>query len=173
MAAAQRFRQGIRGLLAFTHTVDYDLAALYLNNRQLDLFRRMSRSEQLHSLNVLRTLLDDGGVPDDLAVAALLHDVGKVRYPLAIWQKTLAVILRAVAPRLFDRWGQREAANPWQRACVVQLQHPAWSAELAAQAGASESALWLIAHHADSPAIWQNHPNVHLLKRLQGADDAN
>jgi hypothetical protein len=174
MAAAQRFRQGIRALLAFTRGVDYDLAAEYLSPGQLTLFRQMRRSEQLHSLNVLRSALAQGPTPDDLAVAALLHDVGKVHHPLAIWQKSLAVIVRALAPGIFRRWSRVEQPRPWQLACVVAEQHPAWSAELAAAAGTSERALWLISNHDRPAAAWgENHPHVHLLKRLQAADDAN
>jgi hypothetical protein len=174
MAATQRVRQGIRALLAFTRAVDYDLVAEYLSPQQLALFRQMRRSEQLHSLNVLRSALAQGPVPDDLAVAALLHDVGKVRHPLAIWQKSLAVIVRAFSPGLFRRWSQVEQPRPWQLACVVAEQHPAWSAELAAAADTSERALWLISHHDRSATDWgENHPHVYLLKRLQAADDAN
>src|SRR5215213_6736056 len=97
--AIQRLRQGIRALFAFTQPVDFDLAASYLTPAEMALFRQMRRSEQLHSLNVLRTVLAESAaaqqfVPPELAVAALLHDVGKSRYPLAVWQKTIAVLVR-------------------------------------------------------------------------------
>ncbi len=174
MAAAQRLKQGLRALLAFSRPVDWDLAAETLSPDLMTLFRRLKRSEQLHSLNVLRGVLAQGSAPHDLRVAALLHDVGKTRYPLAVWQKTFAVLLRAFVPALFNRWSAAGSpANPLQRPCIVSTQHPAWSAEIVAEIGASETALWLIAHHADPVERWAQHPAVHLLRRLQQADDLN
>jgi hypothetical protein len=173
MNAVQRVRQGIRALLAFSRPVDSDLAANYLTPELMAQFNLMRHSEQLHSLNVLRATLAQGFTPSDLAVAALLHDVGKSRYPFPTMQKTLVVLVRTFAPGLFQRLSQGDERNFWQRPFVLSQQHPIWSAEIVAAAGASERATWLIAHHADPPAYWNDHPSIHLLKRLKQADDAN
>lgn len=173
MAAAHRLRQGIRALMAFSQPVDYQPVVQSLNPVQQQLFRQMKRSEQLHSVKVLIEIQAQGAVPDDLAVAALLHDVGKSRYPLAIWQKTLAVLVRAFAPGLFRRWSTGTATPLWKRGFVVAVKHPQWSAEMVAKTQASERAIWLIVHHADSPTDWEDHPYLPLLKRLQEADDSN
>jgi hypothetical protein len=174
VAAAQRLKQGLRALLAFSRPVDWDLARTTLSPELLTLFQRLKRSEQLHSLNVLRGVLAQGDAPHDLCVAALLHDVGKTRYPLAVWQKTFAVLLRAFAPALFKRWSTTGSpANPLQRPCIVSVQHPAWSAEMVAEIGASETAIWLIAQHSEPAERWAQHPATPLLRRLQQADDVN
>ncbi|MBL8164963.1 MAG: hypothetical protein JNJ61_23470, partial [Anaerolineae bacterium] len=65
MAAAQRLKQGLRALLAFSRPVDWDLAAETLSPDLMTLFRRLKRSEQLHSLNVLRGVLAQGSAPHD------------------------------------------------------------------------------------------------------------
>lgn len=174
MAAVQRIRQGVRALFAFSQEADTYLAAQYLNDAQMALFIRMKHSEQLHSLNVLRDVLSQSSdTPDDLAIAALLHDAGKIRYPMAIWQKTLAVLVRAGSNTLYRQWSTGNPQNPFKRACVVAEQHPRWSGELVTETGASERALWLIIHHADALTRWTSHPYSNLLKRLKDADDAN
>jgi hypothetical protein len=171
---AYRLRQGLRAMFAFARPVDSALAADFLTPAQLALFLRMRRGEQLHSLNVLRAVLaQSANTPPELAVAALLHDVGKSRYPTRLWQKTVAVLVRALLPSLFVRLSAQNPQDFWARPFAVYVHHPAWSAELLAQAGASESAIWLVAHHADDAARWRSHELFPLLQRLRMADDAN
>jgi hypothetical protein len=173
MTAAYRVRQGVRALLSYTRPVDRALAGRYLTPPLLALFDGMRRSEQQHSVRVLRALLARGDVPHALAVAALLHDAGKSRYPFPIWQKTLVVLVRAFAPRLFDRLAAGDPAKPWARPFVVSTRHPAWSGEDIAAAGGDPLAVWLAAHHADTLDAWRDHPQVHLLERLKAADDTH
>lgn len=174
MATSQRLRQGIRALFAFTQTPDDALAETYLNPEQMILFKQMHLSEQLHSLNVLRDILaQQADTPSDLATSALLHDVGKSQYPLAIWQKTIAVIIRKVAPSLYNHWSKKNPRNLWFRAFAVAEMHPLWGRQLAEETNASDCELWLIEHHADNLDDWQNHPYVALLERLKKADDLN
>jgi len=173
MTAAYRIRQGLRAVLAFSQPVEVSLAAEYLTPELLALFEQMRRGEQLHSLNVLRAVLEQGATPRDLAVAALLHDVGKSRYSLRTWQKTLAVLVRALSPAWFARWSEGDPAHVWMRPFVVYVQHPAWGANMIAAAGASETAVWLVAHHQDFAERWEHHPCAALLRRLQQADNSN
>ena len=173
MTITYRLRQGFKALLAFSQPVDVKLASRYLSPKLLALFQNMNRDEQLHSLNVLRDVLAQGTTPSELAVAALLHDVGKSCYPIRVWQKTLAVLVRTVWPDLYRRWSKGNPLNLWQRPFVVYERHPQWGAEWVAEAGGSETAQWLVAHHADDSELWNDHPNFEMLRRLQEADDAN
>jgi hypothetical protein len=174
MAVGIRLKQGIRALFAFSVPVDEALAEAYLPPAQMALFRKLRKAEQLHSLNVLRTVLQqEATTPQDLAVAALLHDVGKIRYPMAIWQKSCVVIVRHFLPSFHARWSADEHCTDWRRMFVVGVHHPKWSAELVAQVGGTPRALWLIRHHADEVSAHTHHPDVTLLKRLKSADDAN
>ncbi|MDQ7026920.1 MAG: HD domain-containing protein [Anaerolineae bacterium] len=172
--AIQRIRQGVRALLAFTQTVDYSLAEHYLSDSEMLLFTQMGRSEQLHSLNVLRSVLvQKADTPHALAVAALLHDVGKSRCKMAVWQKTISVLVEKFLPQLNDRLSQDDTVTFWNAPFVVRRWHPKWSAEHLAAAESSETVIWLARHHADSANQWQDHPYYLLLLRLQQADDEN
>lgn len=173
MTFTYRLRQGLKALVAFSQQLDLELAAKYLSPNLLELFKGMNRDEQLHSLNVLRHVLAQGTTPADLSVAALLHDVGKSRYPIRVWQKTLAVMVRTIWPDCYNRWSAGSPLNLWQRPFVVYERHPAWSGEMVAAAGGTATAQWLVTHHADDSALWDKHPAIELLRRLQAADDAN
>ena len=173
--AIHRLRQGLRALFASTRPVDDQLAGRFLSRDQFTAFRRLQRGEQLHSLNVLRAVLAQEEItPPDLALAALMHDVGKIRSPQRLWQKSITVLVRRFSPSLFVRLSRHTRSNVWySRPFVAYVDHPAWSAEILAQIGASEAAIWLVAHHADPAEQWQTHDLFPLLQRLQAADDTN
>lgn len=174
MSATKRIQQGVRALLAYTQTIDYDLAAEYLTTEQLTLFQQLGRGEQLHSLNVLRAVLaQENNTPLDLALAALMHDIGKIRYHLAVWQKTEVVLLRRLTPRFYYRMSEGQQLTFWRAPFIVAEQHPCWSAAILEQTGAPARAVWLAAHHADPLEKWHDHVHFALLKRLRLADDAN
>jgi len=179
MGAKYRLTQGLRALTAFRETPDVQMAARFLSQPQLALFRGLPLMEQRHALNVLNDALaqpiptDDSRALDDLAVAALLHDCGKARYRVRVWQKTLPVLIHKLSPRLFDWMAARNPKNPFWRGFAVKAHHPAWGAQVASELGVSERALWLITHHQDQPEQWDSHSHAALLRALQTADDAN
>lgn len=170
-AAGLRLRQGTRALSAFARPLDTGPAEAVLTAEELRLFQQLRRSEQLHSLNVLASA--HAGDSITLAQAALLHDAGKIRCPIHLWQRTLTVLVGAVSKQLLLRLSERDPRPAWSRGFVVHAHHPEWGAELAAQAGASDDVVWLVRHHADDPADWGAHPLYPLLVRLQQADDLN
>jgi hypothetical protein len=171
-APMSRFRQGIRALLAWACPVNIGQASKVLSPELLALFQKMRRSEQQHSLNVLRTLQGWGYDDPALLTAALLHDVGKTRAPFHLWDRVLVVLTRAAAPTLAKRLGQNPSKR-WSRPFAVSYQHPAWSAEMVAAAGADPLVVELIATHQH----YLDHPpqsaTEQLLTALQAADDVN
>lgn len=179
MTPSGRMRQGVRALLSLRETPDLAVAAAYLTMPQLALFRRMPHIEQVHALNVLRTILaapppdGDARALDDLAAAALLHDVGKSRHPVRIWQKTLPVLVNRAAPTLYRELADRDPRHWLWRAFAVKRHHPAWGAEMVRMTHAPERVVWLIEHHQDDAAQWNDHPYAPLLRALQAADNAN
>jgi hypothetical protein len=141
----RQFWQALRSTPSFE---DSELIQSILTGPQLDLFRQLQASEQAHSLRVFRALLEQGETQGDLFVAALLHDVGKSRFRLKLWERIAIVLVKAVCPGCAERWGTGHPAG-WRRAFVVSAQHPGWGAEMAAAAGASPLTQALIRRHQE------------------------
>ena len=142
-----------------------------LSPGELALFDRFSLADQWHSYRVLCDLRQAGYNDPDLATAALIHDVGKTRYPLTAWDRTLIVLGAVLFPRRSVVWGQGRV-DSWRRPFVVRARHPEWGAEMAAAAGASPAAVALIGRHQDKSAEVPDEL-AELLRALQWADDRN
>jgi hypothetical protein len=168
-----RLTQGVRALVAFTQEIDYTLPEQVLSPGMLAAFKQMKPSEQLHSIRVLRAIqVQEPDTPHDLAIAALMHDCGKIRYPLSVYGKTVAVLVRKLIPPLYRyAASQNPETAVWARPFVVASHHPAWSADILRENGASDCAVWLAEHHQEVVAMWMDHPHAALLWRLQQADD--
>lgn len=128
--------------------VETGLIRPYLTPSQLVLFRRLQLSEQWHALTVLRKLVETGQKNTDLLTAALLHDIGKIHYPLKVWDRVVIVVVKRVAPRLATRWGQ-DKPQGLSKPFVVGCQHAEWGADLAARTGASKLIVDLIRRHEE------------------------
>lgn len=188
-----RTRQFWQALGANLSPEDLDLVREVLAPSQRRLFEKLQVSEKAHSMKVLRALLDQGENHPDLSVAALLHDVGKSRFPLNMWDRILIVVGKAFFPQRTKRWGSEppstlKSLHPsdrrglltktffriWRRPFIIAERHPAWGAEMAAQAGASPLAVALIRQHQDKldPDLESNSGTEgYLLHKLQAVDD--
>lgn len=173
MMVGMRLRQGLRALSAWANPVDWDTASAVLSPAQLALFRRMRRSEQLHSLNVLRSLRANGYDEPALMLAALLHDVGKTRAAYHLWDRVLVVLAKAAVPGLVQNWGGTGEPVGWRRPFAISLQHPRWSADMVQAAGADPLAIALIERHQEHLEHPPQSKFERLLAALQSADDAN
>ncbi len=174
--AVGRVRQGVRALSAWAKPVDHALVEATLAEPLRALFYRMRRSEQLHSLNVLRRVMAAGEAPTALRVAALLHDCGKARAPFSLPERVIVVLVKAAAPSLAKRWGAGDESRlrTWRRPFVLSAQHPAWGAAMAEAAGAEPLAVQLIAAHQTPLAAAGGDDSFRrLLAALQAADDAS
>ena len=130
------------------------------------LFSRLQPAEQAHAIAVFRKTSQADPHPD-LATAALLHDVGKIMYPLSVWQRAL-IVLENRQPN-----GRGEAAENGGQAVhrLVADRHPDWGAELAGKAGATPLAAALIRRHQDPAPSNARSLEDRLLAVLQAADN--
>ena len=138
----------------------------------LELFNQLNPSEQVHSIQVFRQLFTRGENHPDLLAAALLHDVGKSRHRLHLWERVVIVLGKA----LFAKGVQRWSAGPptgWRRPFVIAAKHPSWGADMAAQAGAAPLTVALIARHQELFHAQPANLEEQLLVKLQTCDEDN
>jgi hypothetical protein len=150
--ARYRVEQFLRGWRARLADEDRRLIIGVLAPAALALFERMPADAQVHSVRVLHTLQESGPTPADLAVAALLHDAGKVAATdagayLGLWMRGPVVLLEAFAPALLQRLAAPRPSPSPRYAIHVQLAHSQIGAAWARAAGCSELTCWLIEHH--------------------------
>ncbi len=169
--AVHRFAQGVGALFAFARSPNLGLAQRHLSTCEYNAFRSMSRSEQLHSLHVLQKVLaDDPNAAKALITAALLHDVGKSRYHLSVLQKTLAVIIEAIAPQASRHLSRDETISFWRAPFIVRRHHAKWSGEILRSCGSDADVIWLVERHQDSAEQYRDSQCYVLLSTLQRAD---
>ncbi len=172
LGARYRVRQFALALGASINLEETDVLKEYLEAPQLELFYSMSSMDQHHCLAVFRTLREAGETNAALLQAALLHDVGKIRGPVRIWHRVIAVLVKAVVPQLWERLDGEPGT--WRYPFNVHRQHAVLGAEMARQAGCSPEVVWLITHHEDQPRdIQAGEKESRLLAALQAADGVN
>jgi hypothetical protein len=147
-----RARQFFNALYAAPSPAQIDQVRPILSSQLLSLFLSMQPGEIAHSLQIWQDLVKSGECPQEVQVAALLHDVGKTRSPLSVWDRTVIVLARTFFPKQVKRWGN-ETRNDWQkswrRPFIVAENHPEWGAKIAEGAGASPLTVMLIRYHQD------------------------
>ena len=83
---------------------DYEYVKIHLNNEEYDLFKKILKSEQKHSVRIAKEIeyIIENNLVDDIDIiqsknllikTALLHDVGKSKQKVNIIEKSIIVIL--------------------------------------------------------------------------------
>lgn len=167
-----RLGQGVRALLAVGARPDLARAQQLLSDCEYAAFCQLSRADQLHSLRVLEAVTSaDADAPTTLLKAALLHDIGKSRYQLAVWQKTLSVLAKSLAPDWFRRLSAGDDLTFWRAPFSVRAHHPRWSGEILRSCGTDEAIVWMAEHHQIDAHSLGSHPLHEQLLALQRADN--
>jgi putative nucleotidyltransferase with HDIG domain len=171
-----RLRQFWRSVTLKTELYDLERAQRQLNPAQWELFNRLQPADKLHALEVFHKLLINGESQPDLLTAALLHDIGKLRFRLNPLERAMVVVVSAWMPRLTRRLGAIpvqgwQALPGWHKAFILAENHAQWGAELARQAGASSVVEALIRQHHASDDREVGDLESGLLHRLKVVDN--
>ncbi|MFH5836702.1 HD domain-containing protein [Proteiniclasticum sp. C24MP] len=91
----KRVRQFLQNISYGFQAVDQMFLIRYLNEKEMDLFGKLQRSEQIHAILVAKGVLQelDSTENGSFLKAVLFHDIGKIRRPLNIVEKSLAVMV--------------------------------------------------------------------------------
>jgi hypothetical protein len=167
-----RARQFCNALFSPRERISSQVLVPFLPPALFNLFRQMRSPEQFHAFQVFEQLKSSGQDNPDLLTAALLHDVGKITYPLSLFDRVIVVMGNHLFPHTARRWGE---GNPTKlhRAFVVAAHHAEWGADLAKRAGASKQTVELIRRHQEPLALKPRSPTEHLLAKLQAGDNEN
>lgn len=138
-------------------------AARLLGGSLWPLFESMSARDQRHSLDVYRTLREQGCRDQHLVMAALLHDAGKGRLAgvrVRLWHRVAYVLLSTGAP-----WVLRRLASG--RSGLAALHRHADRGAVVAEAlGAPAEVVEIIRRHEEHGSPDER------LRLLRAADDA-
>jgi hypothetical protein len=173
-----RLRQFWRTLSLKKDHRELEQALAILSPEQSTLFTQMQLSEQNHAVMVFRRLHEQGENQPDLLVAALLHDVGKLRYRLSPLERAMVVLVKTVMPKQAHRWGGLPPAGwdglpSWRKTFIVAEHHAEWGAEMACQAGVSPLTENLIRLHHHPHGQDANAEETSLLHKLWLVDNEN
>jgi hypothetical protein len=170
MTLSYRTGQFLRSLNARAELGELARAWPILTPPQRALFLQLPAADQVHALQVLDRLLDSGEKDPDLLAAALLHDIGKLRRPLSLWERVFVVLAQALHLK-----SHPSAAGPqgtvWQQALAVGRFHPEWGAALLRSVGTGPRLIELVERHQDRLDRPASNEIERLLVKLQQADN--
>lgn len=169
-----RVSQFWRALTARVDPGELESIAPLLGPRGMELFRRLSRRDQRHSLDVYIALREQGREHSALLVAGLLHDVGKTIGAIPLLYRVAVTLLQAFSPRTLSSLaarGEIPLLSPFRAA----QDHSEIGAQLVMSAGFPALVVELVRHHHDRPDALQNLDGefIELAAALQRADGVN
>ncbi|HSL85894.1 MAG TPA: hypothetical protein VK861_03055, partial [Bacteroidales bacterium] len=88
-----RIRQFTQNISYAFQKIDEDFLLQYLNHGEYQLFGKLRKSEQVHSILVAKDISEEHAekTDKDFIKAVIFHDIGKIIRPMNIMEKSIAV----------------------------------------------------------------------------------
>lgn len=145
MSAVQRVKQFYLSIFDKINNDDICFINIYLNDKEKELFYKLSKSEQKHSVRVARSVSESSYVSkeldkDKMVKVALLHDVGKLISRINPMEKSILVLLN-----LFTKGKLRKYSN--FKKIKVFYYHGELGSNILKELGYDEKVLNIIKNH--------------------------
>lgn len=114
-----RIKQFLWAISASFKDLDYKYVEKYLNTYEINLFKRLKKSEQSHCIKVSKDcikLAKDKGIESNkelnsFARVGLLHDIGKLDYPLNVVTKSFLVLGKKLSKNKLSKFQNIKAVD--------------------------------------------------------------
>lgn len=114
-----RIKQFFWAISANFKELDYTYVEIFLNDYELSLFRRLKKSEQLHCIKVSKdciNLAKAKGIDSEiqlkkLSKLGLLHDIGKLYYPINTITKSFLVLGKSLSNNKMSKFQNIKAIH--------------------------------------------------------------
>lgn len=160
-----RIKQFIQAISAKMAVEDIEFVKSYLSKKEQELFFQLKIYEQSHSLRVAKNMIKEDGSLNaedkrERIRIGLLHDIGKIKYPLNPIEKSIIVVLDKIT-------GGRISKARRLKIVKCYYEHPQLGYELLSEIGGYEvEFLQAIKNHHEPQ------PRTEKVRLLKQCDDA-
>lgn len=152
-----RVQQFIKAVTAHITKEDLSFVKQYLNKVEVDLFLRLKPYEQRHCIDVASRLNEMTDGDAEMIKLGLLHDIGKIKYPLHPIEKSVIVILDHLTAGHIRKYNEYKMVKCY-------YEHPNIGYEILKEAGDYEECfLKLIKNHHSQE---EKNPKLVLLQEV-------
>ena len=129
--------------------LDYEFVCEHLNKEEVDLFKKLSISEQFHSIRVVNNAIIQGkqeynlneGEINKLIKICLLHDIGKSECRVNVLEKSIFVICNKLLH------GRLKSFSNRSKKLNTYYFHPEKGADILSKMGYNDDIIYVIRNH--------------------------
>ncbi len=99
-----RVQQFIKAITASISAEEHRWVEYYLSEKECELFFKLKVHEQRHCIDVAKILAKQSNEDEGLIRLGLLHDIGKIKYPLNPIEKSMIVLLDRLTKGKIKQW---------------------------------------------------------------------